>query len=97
MGKKRKAAFFNERGRDGTIAYVYGSERYEKVAAMTDLYPEVITGANFEEHLDRLQDVEVIFSTWGMVRLTREQIAGGLDVPLADDLPPAPAKHHDRK
>ncbi len=65
-----KAAFF---GVDAQIDYVYACGRRDKVAALTDLYPVVITKDNLDEHIDKLQDLEVIFSTWGMFVPTAEQ------------------------
>ncbi len=65
-----KAAFF---GLDDQIDYVYACGRRDKVAALTNLYPVVITKDNLDEHLDQLQDLEVIFSTWGMFVPTPEQ------------------------
>ncbi|MBN1516613.1 hydroxyacid dehydrogenase [Candidatus Sumerlaeota bacterium] len=73
----KKAAFFN----DGTpyfngnvLNYVYSVGRQERIAAITELYPEVITSQNFEEHVDQLQELEVVFSTWGMPMLEEEQL-----------------------
>lgn len=68
-----KAAFFNvgngfEPG--STLANVYGAERRARLAAMTDLHPEVIGLANFDQHAAALAPVEVIFSTWGMPTLS---------------------------
>ena len=56
------------------IDVVYGRGRREQLAQITDLYPEMITSANFDEHVANLQDLDVIFSTWGMVPLTEAQI-----------------------
>ena len=64
-----KAAFFCEGkgfASGGTLAHVYGPGRREKIATMTELYPSVITLANFEQHAAKLASLEVIFSTWGM-------------------------------
>ncbi len=73
-----KAAFFNNGAtwmRGGhVIDVVYGRGRKERLAKLADLYPEIITAKNFDEHVSKLQDLDVIFSTWGMVRLTAEQI-----------------------
>lgn len=73
-----KAAFFNNdvpwMPGGHVIDLVYAKGRREKLAAIADLYPEIITSENFEEHVAKLQDLDVIFSTWGMVPLTEEQI-----------------------
>jgi phosphoglycerate dehydrogenase-like enzyme len=70
---KIPAAFFNNGGsvhNTGVIDYVYARGRRDQVAALTDLYPAVITGHNFKEHAASLARVEAIFSTWGMPALT---------------------------
>lgn len=61
---KVKAAFFTNN--PNNIDYVYSHGRRETVAELTDLYPVVITQANFAEHAAALSEVEAIFSTWGM-------------------------------
>ena len=73
-----KAAFFNNdvpwlRG-GHAIDLVYAKGRRKKLAEITDFYPEIITSENFDKHVGNLQDLDVIFSTWGMVPLTEEQI-----------------------
>ncbi len=59
-----KAAFFNNSPEK--VNLVFGSGRKEIIARETELYPHVITAANFAEHAEALRDVEVGFSTWGM-------------------------------
>lgn len=67
----KKGAFF---GDSRKINEVYGQGRKKKVAALVDLYPAVISTENFAEHADNLRDLEVIFSTWGMPLLSRDQL-----------------------
>ncbi len=67
-----KAAFFNNN--PGTVDFVFGMGRKEKIAAAYELYPEVVTAKNIEDHLPALSDLEVIFSTWGMFPLTPAQL-----------------------
>jgi len=55
--------------------YVYGAERLEWLKENTILYPEIITMENLAEKLPELSETEVIFSSWGMLPLTEEQIA----------------------
>ncbi|MFA5687630.1 MAG: NAD(P)-dependent oxidoreductase [Kiritimatiellales bacterium] len=46
-------------------------------AALTEqahLYPVVITTGNFNEHVEKLHSLDVIFSTWHAPKLTAEQI-----------------------
>ena len=57
-----------------TIRRVYGKGRKEKVGEISDLYPTVITADNMKEHAKSMKDLEVAFSTWGMPKLTAEQL-----------------------
>jgi phosphoglycerate dehydrogenase-like enzyme len=73
----RKAAIFANdvpwvEGKD-MFARVFGEGRREKLGSLTDLYPQRITEENFESHAARLREVEVVFSTWEMPRLTEAQ------------------------
>ena len=68
----KKSAFFCERQQ--SLDYVYAQGRRERVGEIVDLYPEVINGENFSEHAEHLQDLEVIFSTWGMPKLEAEHL-----------------------
>jgi len=73
-----KAAFFNNGVTfvpGDVIDFVYAQGRRQKVAELSHLHPTVITSANFESQVGSLQDLEVIFSSWGMPALTPEQIA----------------------
>lgn len=70
---KIKAAFFG--ADEKTVAYVYAKGRRQQVSELTDLYPTIINAGNLAEHLAALADVEVIFSTWGMLSFTPEQLA----------------------
>lgn len=67
------AAFFN--GKESQIDRVYAKGRREKVGEITDLYPHLVGLENFDEHVEKLQDLEVVFSTWGMPKLTEEHLA----------------------
>jgi phosphoglycerate dehydrogenase-like enzyme len=49
---------------------VFGQGRRERIAGLTDLYPQVITGGNFDQHAAALADIEVIFATWGIPRFS---------------------------
>lgn len=72
-----KAAFFNDgKGfeQGGILSHVYGAERKARIAALTDLYPEVVSSATFEQHVTGLAGVEVIFCSWGMPALTDDQL-----------------------
>lgn len=56
------------------IDYVFSDGRMEEVAKRVDLLDGIICKANLETYKDELQDVEVIFCTWGMEAFTKEQI-----------------------
>ncbi len=68
----KKAAFFGE---SQQIAHVYDRGREDKVRLLTNLYPHVVTLESFAEHAPQLHDLQVIFSTWGMPRLTEEHLS----------------------
>ncbi len=51
---------------------VYTAEQRQKIAELTDLMPEIVEAQNFDSF--DLSDVEVIFSTWGMMNFTPEQL-----------------------
>jgi phosphoglycerate dehydrogenase-like enzyme len=57
------------------IAQVYAGGRRERLGREFDVYPVVVTEANFDEQAPRLADVKYLFSTWGMPTLGRDQIA----------------------
>ncbi|MDP6040866.1 MAG: hydroxyacid dehydrogenase [Candidatus Latescibacteria bacterium] len=69
---KKKASFFGER--QERLDYVYADGRRERVAEIVDLYPHTVSLSNFDEHVSKLQDLEVIFSTWGMCPLKKEHL-----------------------
>jgi len=71
MTKKKTALFGNS---TELVAEVYGGGRRERLAEISDLYPEIINDDNFDAHADSLADVETIFSTWGIPRLDAERL-----------------------
>jgi len=79
MRDKVKAAFFSNgapsHADEHIINKVYGAEQRKWIFEHTDLYPEIISIENFEEHVENLTDLDVIFSTWLMPSLGVEQIA----------------------
>ena len=68
---KRTAFICND---PDTIDRVYAMGRKEKVSKISNLYPTVITAENFKQHANALKDIEAAFSTWGMLKLTEEQL-----------------------
>ena len=69
---KRAALFYEYPIKDGEV---YGQGRRQTIEKVTDLYPEVVNLKNFDDHALNLRDVEIIFATWGMPRLSDEQLA----------------------
>ncbi|MCH2208004.1 MAG: hydroxyacid dehydrogenase [Lentisphaerales bacterium] len=66
-----KVAFFNDGPR---LAQVYAQGRSETVLKQFNTYPKIINSENFDILAPELQDLEVIFTTWGMPRLTQGQV-----------------------
>ncbi len=54
------------------IDYVYSPAQKQEIAEITNLLPGCVGAENFAEY--DLTQVEVIFSTWGMLNLTEEQL-----------------------
>jgi len=55
------------------IEMVFGKERIERIGKMCELADHVCTAADVDS--GALKDVEVLFSTWGMIDFTPEQMA----------------------
>jgi phosphoglycerate dehydrogenase-like enzyme len=69
------AALFGNIGPAGeTLEKVYGRQRFEQLRATTSLHPAIVTSENMEECLPELEELEVIFGTWGMMRLSESQL-----------------------
>ena len=69
---KHAALFYDYPPRDGDV---YGQGRRTQLEKLTNLYPHVVNGKNFDDHAENLREVEVIFATWGMPNLSDEQLA----------------------
>lgn len=63
MERRVRSAFF---GCPTTIGRVFAQGRFEEIASMCDIYPDIVSLETFDEHAEKLRDVEAIFSTWGM-------------------------------
>lgn len=62
-------------GNPQRLAEVYGKGRRGRLSELTDLSAEVITTEGLgEEESEELADLQVIFSTWGMPRLTADHL-----------------------
>ena len=59
------------------IDMVYPPDLKERIAAMTQLHPDVIGRHNFRsaETAPVLREAEIAFSTWGMACFSEEEIA----------------------
>ena len=60
--------------RPQNIDAVYSNELKEKIAAATVMLPHVKSKDEFFERAGEMKGVEIIFSTWGMLRLTIDEI-----------------------
>lgn len=69
--KKFKAVFLCDN--DSRIDYVYSRDQQKRIAEITELIPGRLDSRNFNS-MD-LSELEVIFSTWGMICFTEEQLA----------------------
>jgi phosphoglycerate dehydrogenase-like enzyme len=70
---KYKAAFFSDM--PWFLPKVYGLGRKESLEKELNFYPEIVTSKNYESVLNEIDGIEFIFSTWGMLPLTEEQIS----------------------
>lgn len=67
-----KAVFLNE---SNLVQQVYPEGMRQEMAALMELYPEVIRQEELDSHAEALASTEAVFSTWGMPAMTEEQIA----------------------
>jgi len=57
------------------ISAVYPQSRVQRIQGLGQLYPTTISSENFSKLLPDLQEIEYIFSTWGMQRLSEDELA----------------------
>ncbi len=69
---KKNAIFITDR--DGFIDRIYKQDVVEKMKGFLNVCETTINSRNLEEFKDTLRETQYIFSTWGMVSLTDEQI-----------------------
>lgn len=67
-----KATFFCDQ--PDKLERVYDKGRRERVEALCDVYPDVVSRENLGKHLTALRDIDVVFSTWGMFTPSPEQL-----------------------
>jgi phosphoglycerate dehydrogenase-like enzyme len=54
--------------------FVYAMGRREHLTSLVDLDPTLIDESNFDQHIERVARADVIFSTWGMPKLTPKRL-----------------------
>lgn len=52
------------------VDYIYGKQKIERINQLTDLHPVRVTDSNISQLMTDLSDVEIIFSCWGMPKLS---------------------------
>ena len=60
--------------RPQNIDAVYSDELKKKISEKTNMLPPVKSADEFFARADEMKTVEIVFSTWGMLKLTEEQI-----------------------
>jgi phosphoglycerate dehydrogenase-like enzyme len=68
------AAFFSDSSGGGHLWRVFDPPRRKCVESSARVYPEVVSSRNLDQLSEKLKDLEVIFSTWGMPALTPAQL-----------------------
>ncbi|RYX85711.1 hydroxyacid dehydrogenase [bacterium] len=72
---KPKAAFWGQGdGPNSALGQVFSPSRRVALQERVDLFPGVVTAANFSDLKPKLREIEVIFGTWGMWRPTQAQL-----------------------
>ena len=56
------------------IPTVYPEDIQTRLRAQVELLPGIVTENDLDARKEELKEVEVLFSTWGMLSLTEEQI-----------------------
>ncbi|MBO4429073.1 MAG: hydroxyacid dehydrogenase [Clostridia bacterium] len=67
-----KAVIMTERPQN--IDAVYSSDLKKRLAAELEMLPQCVSKDEFFARADEMREVEIIFSTWGMLRLTADEI-----------------------
>ncbi|WP_127585464.1 hydroxyacid dehydrogenase [Paenibacillus koleovorans] len=70
----KKKAVFLSMANNRNIGNVYNERTQSRLREKLDLSPEMINPENMEQHKEMLAEVEVAFATWGIPKLTEEQI-----------------------
>lgn len=69
-----KAVFMSQERSRVMIDKVYTHETMQRIGKYAEIYPHLIDTGNLKEHKEYLEDVEIIFATWGMPALSDEDI-----------------------
>lgn len=59
---------------ENAVKRVYSGDMMTRLKNSFDLYGEIVSSANLDEHATALGETEFVFSTWGMPSLCAEQI-----------------------
>jgi phosphoglycerate dehydrogenase-like enzyme len=72
--KKNAALFSRKRTIESELNRVFGAKRRAELAEMVEMSPAIITQEKLAEQVAELQEIEVMFATWGMYPLTAQDI-----------------------
>jgi len=72
MNRKPVSVIVTERPQN--IDSVYSDELKKRISEKTTMLPPVRSADEFFARADEMKKVEIVFSTWGMLKLTKEQI-----------------------
>lgn len=68
---RARVAFF---GDEHFIRDVFAAGRFEQIARISAVHPDVVSVENLDAQMPFLRDIEVIFGTWGLPALTAKQL-----------------------
>src|SRR5690625_2867731 len=69
---KKKAVFISDQ--ENRLKDVFQSELVHEIQSWVELCPYTIHSQNLSDHQAQLADVEIAFSTWGMCKLSEDEI-----------------------
>ncbi|MEM1210750.1 MAG: hydroxyacid dehydrogenase [Planctomycetota bacterium] len=56
------------------VDYVYGRHTLRRLSSLTEMHPHRLYASDLNDQIDRLTEVEVLFTTWGMPRLLERDL-----------------------
>ena len=69
-----KAIFLSDEKNSYIINRVYNDHSIKKIEEYAKIYPQIIYKEIMKEHESQLKETEIVFSTWGMLKLSEEEI-----------------------